>query len=206
MAVTVLPSRCRGRRTARHGGRGVRSCRRCGKERPAEDAGCWPSRARRYPQRTACAAPSPRERQPPAGHGCVRRVRRPPPATWARRSAGSADDPPPPRVPCVSARRSGGGQTRSATGPRPFRTVSAQGVTQSHARRCLPGREIMPRSPATTSSEKRRSERDPGREFCSRTGWTGAESVHPSVRELQTEPEETPFRKIRARLWPPPRH
>jgi len=56
------------------------------------------------------------------------------------------------------------------------------------------------------SSEKRRPEREPGRESCSRTSWTGADSVHPSIRERETEREEFPFRKIRARLWLPPRH
>jgi len=53
--------------------------------------------------------------------------------------------------------------------------------------------------------KKRRSEREPGRESCSRTGWTGADSVHPSVRERETKREEIPFRIICARLWPPRR-
>jgi len=61
-----------------------------------------------------------------------------------------------------------------------------------------------PRAGALRASSKKNDVPN-GRESCSRTGWTGADSVHPSVRERETKREEIPFRIICARLWPPRR-
>jgi len=114
------------------------------------------------------------------------------------RSTSSARHTPPQTVvppPAAATARSGGTDRLTAIsgtrrGALPRSAYGRYGVHHVQAR-------------CTHRQKKRRSEREPGRESCSRTGWTGADSVHPSVRERETEREEIPFRIICARLWPP---